>query len=82
MRKVRSGPDCQGSQERSLGELRAASLGLGEGKGSPVLYTYYVSVRPLLLYHLPSSKSLNSHSLDEETETQLSEGPCPGPQTK
>ena len=46
-----------------------------------MLYTYNVSVRPLLLYHLPFSKPLNSHSLGEETETQLSEGPRPGPQT-
>lgn len=64
MKKVQSGPDSQGSRERSLGELRAASLGLGEGKGSPVLYTYYVPVRPLLLYHLTSSKPLNSPSLE------------------
>ena len=47
-----------------------------------MLYTYYVPVRPLLLYHLPSSKPLNSPSLDEETETQLSEGPRPRPQIK
>lgn len=55
--------------------------GRGQGKSSHVLYTYYVPDVTLLFYPR-SPLNHSTHSVDEETETQKRERPCPGPQSK